>query len=339
VDFKDLPQNNWAYPYVFSLVSKYKIFTGYPDGTFKPNKTITKSEMVSVVSRALKASLSRYEISPEVKFSAKLANASNHATRYDAAIISAKLIDYLVFQIDKLGEAKIKALQNKYSKYPEVKTTSQVYKQMETGKPRTYISGFYGNVNESASGTNNWMNFGAALSQGNPFRIWNLSGDYEFSGRYYLNQIVTLTPNGIGGGISAGIVNEHRVDLDLNTIYHVGDFYGFKGLAVLGLKYAMFINPLAPVSFGAVNVGVGTIVHAFGTNVSTRVFYSLIPTMPTSSSALGPPVSILNYELGFDYKILKTPVLLGYSGETIFINGGTYSRSYNMVFARYFFGN
>lgn len=48
--FSDLPVEHWASPYV-KKVLEFKWFEGYPDGTFKPKKEITRAEVVSVLAR------------------------------------------------------------------------------------------------------------------------------------------------------------------------------------------------------------------------------------------------------------------------------------------------
>lgn len=364
LSFKDLPQNNWAYAYVSDLVLKYNIFTGYPDGTFKPNKTISKYEMASVVGKALKVVLDRCEIvlkttskagfsdvkskhwakqyldillSYDILSKGKVFGGASLANRYDVAIIGSKLIDTSIAQADALGESKLAALRNKYAAIkivPKVTHGLQVYRQLTIGKPHASVTGLFGNINESASSTNNWMNFGATASYGNTFKVGPFKGDYEFSGKYGYNQIVYLIQS--GGGTTASLVNESRIDLDLNTIHPVVDFYGFKGLLLTGLKYVSLSNSVSPISFPAINVGIVTVAPAFGYKVLGRAFYSLIPSVPKANSALGSPSTLINYELGIDCELLKTPMVLGYSGETMFINGGAYTRFYNMFFVRYF---
>lgn len=50
--FTDVPANHWAYEAVNKLVAA-GIISGYPDGTYKGNKTLTRYEIAVVVSRAL----------------------------------------------------------------------------------------------------------------------------------------------------------------------------------------------------------------------------------------------------------------------------------------------
>lgn len=53
--FKDIPNNYWAKKEIDSLVS-LKIIGGYPDGTFKPNKTMTRGEVAIMIGKALNIS-------------------------------------------------------------------------------------------------------------------------------------------------------------------------------------------------------------------------------------------------------------------------------------------
>ena len=53
---EDIPKKDWedhrAHDYISDLLDK-KIFTGYPDGSFKPDQPITRAETAIVVSRTL----------------------------------------------------------------------------------------------------------------------------------------------------------------------------------------------------------------------------------------------------------------------------------------------
>ena len=49
--FKDVPDTFWAKDKI-SLMSALNLFGGYPDGTFKPNKNITRAELMSILVKA-----------------------------------------------------------------------------------------------------------------------------------------------------------------------------------------------------------------------------------------------------------------------------------------------
>ena len=51
-DFKDVSENHWAYMAIKELSDK-GIINGYPDGTFKPDKPITRAEVCSIISSIL----------------------------------------------------------------------------------------------------------------------------------------------------------------------------------------------------------------------------------------------------------------------------------------------
>jgi len=370
VTFKDLPAKHWAYPFVSKLVDKYKLITGYPDGTYKPNKTITRFEMASVFGKTVKAVYARLEIAlatPEAKVvsasytdvmakhwareaidqllgykildKGKKFDGAKAVDRNMTAVMGAKLLNTMVAAIDKIPAAQLAALRAKYAPKAaakvEVKPLTTVDRQMQLGKPRSYVSGLYGNVNESASSTNNWLGLGASASYANNFNVLNVKADYELTGKYGYNQLVYLVPtSGRVGNVGGAVVNESRYDVDLNTIYPIVNFYGMTGQLLLGLKYVTLSNSVSPVNFGALNAGVATIIPAFGTKILGRAFYSLLPSPPKSTSILGVPTNILNYEAGLDTEIMKNPVLVGFSGETMFIGNG-FNRFYNMVFVRY----
>lgn len=50
--FSDVTENNWFYDYVATAV-QYGWISGYPDGTFRPNNTITRAEVTTIVNRML----------------------------------------------------------------------------------------------------------------------------------------------------------------------------------------------------------------------------------------------------------------------------------------------
>ena len=52
IDFPDVPENHWAYEYVKKLADM-GVLTGYPDGTFKGNQTMTRYEFAAITYRAL----------------------------------------------------------------------------------------------------------------------------------------------------------------------------------------------------------------------------------------------------------------------------------------------
>jgi hypothetical protein len=50
--FKDVPATDWAIGYIESM-QKYGLITGYPDGTYKPDAKILRSEFTAIADRAL----------------------------------------------------------------------------------------------------------------------------------------------------------------------------------------------------------------------------------------------------------------------------------------------
>ncbi len=256
-------------------------------------------------------------------------------TRLDVTRIVSVFIVKCDQIIGKIPADKMTALKKKYGLIKEVAAAPGVQKAMAMGKPHAYVSGLYGNIYEGATTTNNWRGFGGAALYGNKFDLLSIKGDYEISGKAGYNQLVYLVPDG-HGGVTGGVVGENRYDVDLNTVYPIVNFYGFEGKLLLGLKYAALSNPLAATNFTALNAGLATVLPILGNKYLGRAFYSLIPGGGTqNASVLGVPASLLNYELGTDINLFNTPMMVGYSGETMFINGGTYSRYYNMFFVRY----
>jgi hypothetical protein len=52
VTFKDVPKNHWAWQFI-QTVSKKRFFSGYPDGTFRPEQPILRVEAITVIASAL----------------------------------------------------------------------------------------------------------------------------------------------------------------------------------------------------------------------------------------------------------------------------------------------
>lgn len=52
VAFKDVPRNHWAWQFI-QTVSKKKFFSGYPDGTFRPEQPILRVDAITVIASAL----------------------------------------------------------------------------------------------------------------------------------------------------------------------------------------------------------------------------------------------------------------------------------------------
>ena len=50
--FKDVPATHWALGYIEAM-QKYGLITGYPDGTYKPDAHILRSEFTAIADRAL----------------------------------------------------------------------------------------------------------------------------------------------------------------------------------------------------------------------------------------------------------------------------------------------
>ena len=74
--FSDVPKTYWARDKI-SLVSAIGLFGGYPDGTFKPNKTISRAELSSILIKA-----SGYSSPEEVELEFKDVSSRNWAAYY-----------------------------------------------------------------------------------------------------------------------------------------------------------------------------------------------------------------------------------------------------------------
>lgn len=393
-NFKDLPKNNWAYPYVAELVTKYKIFSGYPDGTFKPDKTINKFEITTVLSKALKMVYAGVDV-PLPKLSMQEASAitfkdvpPSHWAMEDIRLLISQAIMAGTKEEVKTKKASVKAKKAKKGareiRLPPVVATPEPAAILYNGKDdvtrndvaiagakfidkalqviamrkkktfgplsmperymgsgeKAFIAGDYGQLYESASTTNSWASFAGSALYGNIYniRLFNLphlSGDYELEGKAGYDQLFYFIPTG-PKTIAGGTVNETSYNLALNTTYPIKDLYGFNGKLLLGLKYGGLSNTVAPTNYLGLDAGLATVISAFNRQFLTRGFYSYIPNSASKSgSILGVPSGLLDYETGTEMELFKTPVMIGYSGETMLLNGG-FNRFYNMVFVRYY---
>ena len=350
VSFKDVKPGSWPYPFVMDLVSKYQIVKGYPDGTFKGKKSLNRNEIAQSIAKALalieKAAGSEIAVTQEAAFKdlpathwaypsvRKLAatgiisgfpngtfRGKEDVSRYSLAVVLSRFIDY---SITKLKVKVKKEAKSEIEKAIAVTPSRQVA-----------ISGLFGNVYEKDSGTNNWMGFGGALTYGDTYKFWRFSGNYELTGKYGYNQIVYFVPAG-GGLIRGGVFNENRFDAELNLIQPLVQFWGLNGKLLTGVKYVNFNNSVAPCDFTGVNVGVATALKLFGRDFLARAFYTYpVSQVNVTPSILGQPKQLFDYEASVGAKLFSYPVLVGFSGETMTLSGGS-SRNYNNFFVRYF---
>jgi len=348
IQFSDVKKTHWAYPYLMDLVSKYQIISGYPDGTFKGTKTLTRNEVAVAVAKAL----GRVEIAAKSPVKLKAVNLTDlpathwaypsvqklvsagiiypyedgtfkgnqEVSRYLLAYILSNFIDY---SVDKIRAGV-------------VAPSELVNRSLEiSSKPAAYVSGGMGNVYENDSGTNSWMNLNASASYGDIFNVWRFSGNYEITGKYSYNQINYMVPSG-GGGVSGGVVGENRFELEANTIHPLVEFYGISGKLLLGLKYFNLNNPSAPTDFTGFNAGLATSFKALGRRLLARAFYSYpVSRINVTPSVLGQPNQLFDYEVSTDADLFSYPVLLGLTGEIMSLSGGS-SRYYNALFVRHF---
>ena len=53
--YHDVPSNHWAGKYI-SILTENGVIDGYPNGTFKPDQSITRAEFSKMLARSLKKS-------------------------------------------------------------------------------------------------------------------------------------------------------------------------------------------------------------------------------------------------------------------------------------------
>lgn len=83
--FSDVPSNHWAKEYIDSLASK-GVIKGYPDGTFGPEKTVTRGQFIAMVVRSLGLS------------DGTLNNAEEIQIAYDKGITTRKVNEFEPFK-------------------------------------------------------------------------------------------------------------------------------------------------------------------------------------------------------------------------------------------------
>ena len=360
-NFKDLKSSNWAYPFIADLLTKYQLVTGYPDGTFKPTRNISRYELASLLGKAMKLIYGAYDLSlPQVKTAAFKDVKSNHWAMKDIQLLvqtgvmqssrqktglffnwstNATRFDVAV-SIDKLIRLVEKAKQPKEDKKEAAPKAAPILGKLVkrsvelAAKPGLYLTGGWGNIYESASGTNNWMGFGLEASYVNLLDFWFLHGNWELTGKYGFNQINYLIWS--GGSLIGTTPNENRFELEFNTIYPLVRFFGITGKALIGAKYVNLNNSSTTTDFTGLNLGVVTSLNLFSRDVLARLFYSLPLSRGASlGSVQGQPQQIINYEAAIDANLFSYPVLLGYGGEAMAFSGGAI-RYYNLFFVRYF---
>jgi hypothetical protein len=122
---EDVPANSWAYAAVQQLVND-GILTGYPDGTFKGNRPMTRYEMAVAVNRAISYA--------EAEFEAKKA-----VSPEDLATLR-KLTDYLDNEV-KTIEAHLRALDTRVaSDEKQLAATQQTAQTAATTAARAHFS-------------------------------------------------------------------------------------------------------------------------------------------------------------------------------------------------------
>ena len=357
VYFKDLPRGHWAYPFVVSLVNRYKVTAGYPDKSFRPKQTITRFELASLLSKAMKRIYAGcgYALPSVEAVKLKDVKPDHWAMKDIALLLSLNIMqskknknNQTIFagdaQVDRFGVAtsvarlidRGNALVNKIGpKKAEQKAPAIIQREVAVASsPGASISGGFGNLYEGASGTNNWRNFSAAATYGNSFKIFRLSGNYELTAKYSNDQVVYLVP-AAGGGTDTSLNIENRTDLELNTTYQLVQFLGITGKLLLGVKYANLNNPTAPTNFTGLNAGLVTAINFWRRNILLKAFYSLpLSRAQVSPSVLGQPAQLFDYEASIDAELFRLPLLVGFAGETMTFTGSG-QRLYNNIFIRY----
>jgi len=55
MSFSDVSPNHWAYRAIKKLVEEYGVLGGFPDGTFRGNRNLTRYEAAAMIAKVIKS--------------------------------------------------------------------------------------------------------------------------------------------------------------------------------------------------------------------------------------------------------------------------------------------
>lgn len=292
----DVPENHWAEEHVVKLVSA-GVIAGYPDKTFKGNRTITRYEFASLMVKFVDFALVQLEKVPVVKPPKPLLGLVARSVT-----IPEKAQAHVTGGWGNVFEAGSST--NNWLSYKLAATYEDKYNLFDLLSGNFEISGKYG-FNQI---------------------VYIVPSTAGMTGG-------TIH----GGGVTGGVVSENRLDLELDTVYPVVDLFGINGKAFVGLKYANLNNSAAPTDFTGLKLGFATAVNLVERDFLARFFYTMPLIEGSSQSVLGVPRHFIDYEVSTEMSIYDYPVLVGFAGEIINFTADQYfNRFYNTVFVRYF---
>ena len=246
--FSDVPMNHWAYDAVAQLTSR-GVISGYPDGTFKGNKAMTRYEIASIIARSL-------------------ANAE-YATKEDMERLKALVVEFQP-ELEALGvtvdgfDKRVSALEKGvggWKIWGELRFDADKYDQKDTewdsnqkwGMSR-YRIWLRKEVNDKVSFTARIGNLGGS------HRAIRSSADMAFD-RYYIDVKDFLNWDGLtftAGKFLFDWEDEDNMYIDDDTVY--GDFtidgmqlkkdFGMGDIRVMGGKDGQFWGARARLNFG-----------------------------------------------------------------------------------------
>jgi hypothetical protein len=294
----DVPSDHWAHDHVVKLVSA-GVISGYPDKTFRGNKTITRYELASLMVKFVDFALIQFEKEPPVV---------KPPVKPPVGLVGRSVT------IPETAQAHVSGGWGNVFEAPSGTNNWLSYKLAATYEDKYDIFG---------------------LLSGN----YEVSGKYGFNQIVYtVPSGGGMTGGNIaGGGVTGGVVYENRLDVELDTVYPIIDLFGINGKAFVGLKYANLNNSTAPTDFTGLKLGFATAVNLVERDFLARLFYTMPLIEGSSQSVLGVPRHFVDYEVSTEMSIYDYPVLVGFAGEIINLSADQYfNRFYNTVFVRYF---
>ena len=90
--FKDVPQNHWAYN-IISAAKANNLMAGYPDGTFKPDNSVTKIEAMTMLSKKIDTNITNKEADEILSNYADGSRVPDWAKKDVAKVLQAKALE------------------------------------------------------------------------------------------------------------------------------------------------------------------------------------------------------------------------------------------------------
>ncbi|MEH1798304.1 MAG: iron uptake porin [Nostoc sp.] len=222
----DVQPTDWAFQALQSLVERYGVITGYPDGTFKGNRTLTRYEFAAGLNAALD------------RLNELIATSTGELVRKEDLATLQKLQEQFAAELTTL-RGRVDALETRSAKLEatQFSTTTKLL-----GLAQFFVGDTFGNrVGTNRDNTNVFFSYRATLAL-----------QTSFTGKDQLTTSLTAVNSPVLGAVLTG-TPQTRFNTERNTFYTDGSvyldrlFYRFP----LGAKTTVWIGAraLQPVTF------------------------------------------------------------------------------------------